>query len=345
MELGKNIKKLRTEKGLHQEQLAEAMGVSTASVSKWETGQSAPELTLLAELADFFEVSIDALLGHSIGGHRIDTLLSTMERLENEGNYSEAQAIAEKTMQAYPNSVAIIQKCANLYYRVYSYTRDQLAMERSIDLTKKLLMLEKDSSGARKFELLSNLGNQYAILQNGELARKYYLEGNVGGMNDRALAGILAKEGENQKAIVAVSEVFVDSLYQLLTDALQLADCWEKIGEPQKAHAALSWAYRTLNMFSGKSTAYLSSLKVTFLTQLAKFAEENGDRYDAESYIQKAVCAAQDCNCDGVEEDFLVCGKSRKLLGNTLSSIAEIHQYLESMGVKRLCAFVNEKSK
>lgn len=62
MELGNNIKELRKQKGLRQEQLAEAMGVSTASVSKWETNQSYPELTLLAELADFFEVSIDALV-------------------------------------------------------------------------------------------------------------------------------------------------------------------------------------------------------------------------------------------------------------------------------------------
>ena len=41
------------------------MGVSIASVSKWENGQCAPELTVLMELADFFEVSMDTLVGHS----------------------------------------------------------------------------------------------------------------------------------------------------------------------------------------------------------------------------------------------------------------------------------------
>ena len=65
--LDENIRVMRREKGLTQEQLAEVMGVSTASVSKWETGVAAPELGMLAALADFFEVSIDALIGHTVG--------------------------------------------------------------------------------------------------------------------------------------------------------------------------------------------------------------------------------------------------------------------------------------
>ena len=76
MELGNNIKELRKQKGLRQEQLAEAMGVSTASVSKWETNQSYPELTLLADLADFFEVSIDTLIGHNLSADRLEALIA-----------------------------------------------------------------------------------------------------------------------------------------------------------------------------------------------------------------------------------------------------------------------------
>ncbi|MBP3579537.1 MAG: helix-turn-helix transcriptional regulator, partial [Lachnospiraceae bacterium] len=46
--LEENIRVMRREKGLTQEQLAEVMGVSTASVSKWETGVAVPELGMLA---------------------------------------------------------------------------------------------------------------------------------------------------------------------------------------------------------------------------------------------------------------------------------------------------------
>ena len=61
MEMGQKIKQLRYKAGLTQEQLAEQMGVSAQSVSKWETGASMPDISLLPILAETFGVSIDEL--------------------------------------------------------------------------------------------------------------------------------------------------------------------------------------------------------------------------------------------------------------------------------------------
>jgi Helix-turn-helix. len=58
------IVKKRHEKGLTQEELANYLGVSKASVSKWETGQSYPDITFLPQLATFFNISIDELIGY-----------------------------------------------------------------------------------------------------------------------------------------------------------------------------------------------------------------------------------------------------------------------------------------
>ena len=54
----------RREKGITQEELAAYIGVSKASVSKWETGQSYPDVTFLPQLAAYFNISVDALLGY-----------------------------------------------------------------------------------------------------------------------------------------------------------------------------------------------------------------------------------------------------------------------------------------
>lgn len=59
-----NIAKLRKERKITQEQLAEFVGVTKASVSKWETGQSMPDVLLLPQLATFFDVTIDDLIGY-----------------------------------------------------------------------------------------------------------------------------------------------------------------------------------------------------------------------------------------------------------------------------------------
>ncbi|HIV86989.1 MAG TPA: helix-turn-helix domain-containing protein [Candidatus Pygmaiobacter gallistercoris] len=59
---GARIGALRREKGLTQEQLAERLGVSRRTVSRWETGSNLPDLDLLLELADLFSVELRMLL-------------------------------------------------------------------------------------------------------------------------------------------------------------------------------------------------------------------------------------------------------------------------------------------
>jgi two-component system, chemotaxis family, chemotaxis protein CheY len=63
IDIGKKIYELRKNKNMTQEQLASEMGVSIAAVSKWETGNSIPDLLMLCSLADFFNISTDELLG------------------------------------------------------------------------------------------------------------------------------------------------------------------------------------------------------------------------------------------------------------------------------------------
>ncbi len=66
LQIGEVIFKLRKEKGITQDQLGGFIGVSTAAVSKWESGNSYPDITLLPVLASFFNVSIDELLNYKV---------------------------------------------------------------------------------------------------------------------------------------------------------------------------------------------------------------------------------------------------------------------------------------
>jgi len=69
--LSANIARCRKEQGLTQEQLAARLGITYQAVSKWETGQTMPDISLLATLAQTLNVSVDKLLGYDAARYEI----------------------------------------------------------------------------------------------------------------------------------------------------------------------------------------------------------------------------------------------------------------------------------
>ncbi|MDD6038756.1 MAG: helix-turn-helix transcriptional regulator [bacterium] len=89
--IGLFLKELRKEKGLTQEQLAERFQVSDRTVSRWENGRNMPDLSLLVEMADFYDVDIRELIdGERKSGkmnqEEKETLLKVADYTENERN-------------------------------------------------------------------------------------------------------------------------------------------------------------------------------------------------------------------------------------------------------------------
>ena len=72
--LSQNIRKLRKDRKMTQEQLAEVLSVTVGAVYKWESGLSVPELPLIVQMADFFDVSVDVLLGHRMKDNSADAI-------------------------------------------------------------------------------------------------------------------------------------------------------------------------------------------------------------------------------------------------------------------------------
>ncbi len=64
IKIGENIKRLRKAKSVTQEQIAEVLGISVTAVSKWERGETFPDITLLFPLAHYFGVTLDELMGY-----------------------------------------------------------------------------------------------------------------------------------------------------------------------------------------------------------------------------------------------------------------------------------------
>ncbi|WP_026662969.1 helix-turn-helix domain-containing protein [Butyrivibrio proteoclasticus] len=105
-----NLKKYRIQKELTQEDVAEFLGITAQSVSKWERGESYPDITLLPALANIFETSVDLLLG-------MDTIRAEQTRLDihkkaisfqRSGNYDMAEKTYREALLIYPNKPGMI---------------------------------------------------------------------------------------------------------------------------------------------------------------------------------------------------------------------------------------------
>lgn len=168
--LDENIRVMRREKGLTQEQLAEVMGVSTASVSKWETGVAVPELSMLAALADFFEMSIDALIGHTVGKAQLKEKIAEIKELSLANEDKKAIEQAEELLRRYPNEYDVVDCTSDAYYTAFIHNRETEYIHRCMELIHRKYALSKDSSGKKWFEMQKELANCHELL--GEWKKK-----------------------------------------------------------------------------------------------------------------------------------------------------------------------------
>ena len=113
MNIQKTIMDLRREKGYTQEKLAELLGVTTAAVSKWETGNSYPDITLLPQLAEIFDVSLDYLFDHNtVCNKTISDVIAEANHLSKKRNRDGAIALISRTLARYPNNDQLIFELA-----------------------------------------------------------------------------------------------------------------------------------------------------------------------------------------------------------------------------------------
>lgn len=311
MELGNNIKELRKQKGLRQEQLAEAMGVSTASVSKWETNQSFPELTLLAELADFFEVSIDTLIGHTLNADRLEALVAQMEKAADDHEEEIAAALCEKILRNYPNNDRAVEACADCYYKLFIHTDKKVYMEHCISQTKRLMSLKQGESEKDRLERIHYLGNQYGLLKQWHTAKEYYEQSNVSGINKASIAECLLQQGQAKEAVTMVSDALVESVFHDFQAISILAEGWIALGEHEKACSALKWMYGVMD-----SLHYNPTTMMLILVKLASMYNEQNQIEKAKAAFRQAAELVKKNSKQEIraEADFLQIEKVREML-------------------------------
>lgn len=112
--LAENIRSFRKQLGMTQEEVADAVFVSAQSVSKWERGETMPDIELLPALARLFGTSIDALIGveriHADAAKR--EIFNRAHRCYEAGDYAGAAEIHREGLHRFPNDDGMLSELA-----------------------------------------------------------------------------------------------------------------------------------------------------------------------------------------------------------------------------------------
>ena len=110
-----------------QEDIARFMGVSRAAVSKWEKGQSYPDISLLPKLATYFNVSIDELLGYKpqLTNERIMNMYEELARRFSKEPFEEVDRTIELLIEEYYSCFPFLLKMAQLYVNYFNKADDK----------------------------------------------------------------------------------------------------------------------------------------------------------------------------------------------------------------------------
>jgi len=206
--IGENIKKMRRERNLTQEEMAAHLGISFQAVSKWERGEGLPDITLLPALARYFGVTVDELMGMS-RIHEEETLKKLCKAWEDNraaGRHRENAELMRVALKQFPNhALLLVQLSASLERLAKAAETEQEKMallKESIAVQEQILRYGEDSEvrGATLYNICFSYWKAGEKKKALEQARKLP---NLYKARENALVDFL--EGEEKKAIARVA--------------------------------------------------------------------------------------------------------------------------------------------
>ena len=296
IKLADNIRAWRKKMSLTQEQLAEVIGVTAGAVYKWEAQLSYPELNLIVKMADFFDTSVDVLLGYELKDNRLSATVQRLKDYTNDKNPVGMEE-AEKALKKYPHSFELVHLSAFIYWRFAIERGDKALARRALELMEQSLLLVSQNADpeiseeticGKIAEIMMNLGDYEKSI---ELLKKH----NSGGRYNDKIGLTLSTSAERTEE----AETFLsEALLNIVTSFTQIVSGYTHVYSHKKDYAALKelllWGSGFLTSLSREGqSCFLDKLNAGLLVALAGTELKLGRADDARARLEEAYKLAQ----------------------------------------------------
>jgi len=174
MNIGETIKKLRKQKDMTQEQLAEYLNISPQAISRWEINSTLPDITLVPMLANIFDVTTDMLLGVDIEAKekRIETIRKEANNHFFKHQYDEAEKMLRTALKEYPNSYILMDGLAQILTSNKNYYDNKNGNEEEVITLSEKILAECTDDKLRYYSI-QRLCSAYASMGETEKAASF----------------------------------------------------------------------------------------------------------------------------------------------------------------------------
>ena len=219
MKLAENIRRMRKERSLTQEQLAEVLMVTAGAVYKWEAGLSVPDIDLIVEMADFFDTSVDALLGYIMKDNRVEATVKRLQEYRRNKD-REGLAEAENALKRYPHSFPIVKESAAVYRAFGIENKDKALLRRALELLEqsRLLLDQNTDPEINEQTISAKIAETYLGLNEVDKGIELMKQSNAGGLFSSKIGNILAQIDRAEEAAPYLSEAMAKLTADLCKD-------------------------------------------------------------------------------------------------------------------------------
>lgn len=215
MDFGTNLKKLRKEKNLTQEELAECLNVSPQTVSKWENNLSMPDITVLPLMADFFGISLDSLLLHDASQRKqeMKEFARHIHELADSGNMTQAYETIKESLGKWALSASMNHLMS---WAAFKYSKEKVGEERTNLLEEALMYADRAimlDGGETSKTAQAKMTKCYCMADLGRTSEAIKVAGTLPSLfssRERVLA--LISDGSEQKSYAETALQFLEEI-------------------------------------------------------------------------------------------------------------------------------------
>jgi transcriptional regulator with XRE-family HTH domain len=292
LNIGAKIAELRKEKNVTQEQLASAVGVSIAAVSKWECSNTYPDIAILPAIASYFEVSIDALLDYKVQFNQLQQYRDQLREFVKVSDYQTGMSIAVEALKKYPNDFDLLMGMASLKLNEGTSGKcldKKSTVAKAIEFFNRALAVRPTDAPTRKESIQQNIAFAYGSIGEYDKAISI-LEGvNVNGSFDPDIAFNMIEIGNITEAKSKLQNYLFSMAFGFAMVTNTLGKCFRETNKMEYVVELQSFHASFLTQFTHDTPNYCDFICSLSYLDLAKSQTEIGDIEGMWVSIEKSV--------------------------------------------------------